>query len=377
MKNGWEKKQIRDILQLEYGKPLSSEDRKPIGRYPVYGANGEKARTDKFYFDKPSIIVGRKGSAGEVNLTESRFWPLDVTYFVTFDDHHYDLRFLYYLLTTLDLPSLAKGVKPGINRNEVYSQTTKVPTLPEQRRIVGILDEAFAGIATAKANAERNLQNARALFESYLNAVFTQRGDGWVEKSFEDLVEASCSLSYGIVQPGTESPNGLPVVRPTDLTTRIIELDNLKRIDPRLANSYGRTTLVGGELLLCVRGSTGVVSIASEKLAGGNVTRGIVPIRFNNSYIFQEFGYYSLVSDSVQQQIREKTYGAALMQINIRDLRKIAILFPKLPEQKKIVSRLDSLEYETKRLETIYRRKLVALDELKKALLHQAFSGKL
>ena len=182
MKTTWKDKRVGEIIRLEYGKPLVDSNRKLDGLYPVYGANGEKDRTDKFYHDKPSIIVGRKGSAGEVNLTEPMFWPLDVTYFVTFDEQRHDLRFLYYLLTTLDLPCLAKGVKPGINRNEVYSQVAKIPPLAEQRRIVGILDEAFEGIATAKANAEKNLQNARAVFESYLNAVFTQRGEGWVEK---------------------------------------------------------------------------------------------------------------------------------------------------------------------------------------------------
>ena len=105
----WREKSVGEFLRLEYGKPLDDEDRKPNGLYPVYGANGEKDRSDKFYFDKPSIIVGRKGSAGEVNLTEEKFWPLDVTYFVTFDERQHDLRFLFYLLTTLGLPSLASA----------------------------------------------------------------------------------------------------------------------------------------------------------------------------------------------------------------------------------------------------------------------------
>jgi type I restriction enzyme, S subunit len=100
-----------------------------------------------------------------VNLTEEKFWPLDVTYFATFDERRYALRFLYYLLTTLDLPSLAKGVKPGINRNDVYSQVTQIPPLSEQQRIVAVLDKAFAGIATAKANTDNNRQNARALIQ--------------------------------------------------------------------------------------------------------------------------------------------------------------------------------------------------------------------
>jgi len=197
MKALWQEKSVGEVLRLEYGKPLDDADRKPDGLYPVYGANGEKDRSDKSYFDRPSIIVGRKGSAGEVNLTEEKFWPLDVTYFVAFDERQHDLRFLFYLLKTLDLPCLAKGVKPGINRNEVYSQVTKIPPLPEQQRIVGLLDKAFDGIATAKANAEKNLQNARALFESHLQSVFTQRGEGRVEKRLADV----CVITSTLVDP--------------------------------------------------------------------------------------------------------------------------------------------------------------------------------
>lgn len=187
MRAEWRERSLGDILQLQYGKPLDDADRKPDGEFPVYGANGEKGRSDKFYCDKPSIVVGRKGSAGELNLTEPKFWPLDVTYFVTFDDCAYDLRFLYYLLSTLDLPGLAKGVKPGINRNEVYSQRVKTPPLNEQQRIVRTLDEALAGIATVKANAEKSLQNAKALFESHVHSIFGRPRSRWHERTLDQI----------------------------------------------------------------------------------------------------------------------------------------------------------------------------------------------
>lgn len=251
------------------------------------------------------------------------------------------------------------------------------PPLPEQQRIVGILDEAFERIATAKANCEKNLQNARALFESHLSDVFTRRGHGWVEKTLEEVADANCSLSYGIVQPGDEYTNGMAIVRPTDLTAKMISLSGLKRIDPALAAGYKRTALQGGELLLCVRGSTGVVSIASSELVGANVTRGIVPIRFNRSLLLSEFGFYLISSALVQSQIHAKTYGAALMQINIRDLRNVLLAFPALNDQERLAATLDELSEETQRLESLYQRKLAALDELKKSLLHQAFSGQL
>ena len=82
---GWVEKTLGEVIKLEYGKPLGKSLRKPDGLYPMYGANGIKGRTDEFYYNKKTIIVGRKGSAGEINLTEEKFWPLDVTYFVTFE----------------------------------------------------------------------------------------------------------------------------------------------------------------------------------------------------------------------------------------------------------------------------------------------------
>jgi type I restriction enzyme S subunit len=291
-----------------------------------------------------------------------------------------DCKFLYYYLSSI-VP-LLNDLGTGATFKELSGGKLKevpipFPPLPEQHRIVAILDEAFDGIATAKANAEQNLQNARALFESHLQAVFTERGEGWAERRLEDVVDAQCSLSYGIVQPGNDFPSGLPVVRPTDLTSKQITLDGLKRIDPKLADGYKRTKLRGGELLLCVRGSTGVTAVTSPELAGANVTRGIVPIVFEPSLLRQDFGYFLMISEMVQSQIRAKTYGAALMQINIGDLRKIAVSFPSLREQDEMTIKLEELSTETQRLESLYRQKLAALDELKKSLLHRAFSGAL
>lgn len=93
--------------------------------------------------------------------------------FVVFDDREYDLRFLYYLLSQLNLPSLAKGVKPGLNRNDVYAIDQWLPPLPEQERIVVILDDAFAAIATAAANAEKKRDALAELKQSILHKAFS------------------------------------------------------------------------------------------------------------------------------------------------------------------------------------------------------------
>jgi type I restriction enzyme S subunit len=130
-------------------------------------------------------------------------------------------------------------------------------------------------------------------------------------------------------------------------------------------------------LLLCVRGTTGTVGVATDELKGGNVTRGLVPVRFNPEIVRRDFGYYLLKSDSVQGQIRAKTYGAALMQINIRDVRDLLVRVPRLQEQDRAVKVLDDLEQDSHRLECLAQQKLAALDALKASLLHHAFTGQL
>jgi type I restriction enzyme S subunit len=252
-----------------------------------------------------------------------------------------------------------------------------LPPLAEQKRIVALLDEAFAGIDEAKVKAEANLSDANVLYESRLQDILTQGKPGWPEKRLEEVAASDCSLSYGIVQPGEELSGGLPIVRPTDLTTKYIHLSGLKRISGKLAEGYARTTLQGGELLLCVRGSTGALSIASEELAGANVTRGIVPIRFNCSLVLPAFGYYLISGGPVQNQIKAKTYGTALMQINIRDLRLISLSIPPLDEQGVLARDIADFHGKTLELTRNYEKKIANLVSLKNSLLNQAFAGEL
>ena len=384
MREGWQALPLGELCDVldHKRKPITKRDRE-AGEYPYYGATGVLDRVAGYLFDEPLVLVGEDGAkwgSGENTAfaVEGRVWVNNHAHVLRPNRDKLLDRWLIYHLNHSDLSAFVSGLTvPKLNQGSLREIPVPVPPLPEQQRIVALLDEAFAGLATAKANAERNLQNARAIFESHLESVFSHRGEGWVEMRLEEVADANCSLSYGIVQPGEEYGNGMPVVRPTDLTKKAIHLDGLKRIDPKLADGYKRTALRGGELLLCVRGSTGVVSIAAPELVGANVTRGIVPIRFDTTLLLPEFGYFLMRSDPVQSQIREKTYGAALMQINIRDLRVVLLPIPPLKEQPGIALKFDQLYAETQRLTRLYERKLAALEELKKSLLHQAFNGEL
>lgn len=170
---GWVDLKIGEILTLEYGKPLDKSDRKKDGLYPAYGANGIKARTNNYYCEKESIIVGRKGSAGELTLTENRYWPLDVTYFVEFDKMKYHLKFIYYMLSKLNLPSLATGVKPGINRNVVYSIKVSIPPIEEQKSVAIVLDKLSRKIQRLEGIYKKKIESTDQLKKSLLQKAFS------------------------------------------------------------------------------------------------------------------------------------------------------------------------------------------------------------
>ncbi|WP_194944584.1 restriction endonuclease subunit S [Limnohabitans sp. 2KL-3] len=384
MKAGWQIKPLGELCDIldNRRKPVTKSDR-IAGPYPYYGATGIQDFVSDFIFDEPLVLVGEDGAKWESG--ENTAFPIEGKCWV--NNHAHVLRpirerlidnWLIYFLNHSDLTEYVSGLTvPKLNQGSLREIRIPLAPMEEQRRIVTLLDEAFADIATAKANAEKNLQNARELFTRISGSVLAQYAKTSQEITLEALVEPDCSLSYGIVQPGDEVADGLHIVRPVDMTTDVVMLDGLKRIDPALANSYARTTLKGNDILLCVRGTTGTVALAHSELAGANVTRGIVPIRFDPAKLSQQFGYYLLRSEPAQLQIQAKTYGTALQQINIRDLRQLTLPVPAPQDQEVIVQRLSALEEETKQLTAAYENKLTALDDLKKSLLHQAFSGQL
>ena len=140
---GWRKAKVGSILDFQYGKGLKASERLDEGPVPVFGSNGVVGYTDEPLTALPSIIVGRKGSAGALNLCDGPSWTTDVAYFVEAPSF-LDLRFLYNALAALDLDRLGKGVKPGLSRSEAYEQIISLPPLAEQRRIVAKVDELMA-----------------------------------------------------------------------------------------------------------------------------------------------------------------------------------------------------------------------------------------
>jgi type I restriction enzyme, S subunit len=246
-----------------------------------------------------------------------------------------------------------------------------VPPLPEQERIVAKLDAAFAEIDGAFEAADAAAMNLSSLRSILYEQIIIQNCSTFTEYTLKEIVSENCSLSYGIVQPGEDVPNGLPIVRPVDMHKKFINTKLLKRINPLIADGYKRTILEGNELLMSVRGTTGIISVTSDVLEGANVTRGIIPIRFNSQLVERDFGYYAMLSHKVQKQISDATYGAALQQINVKDVKQIKIAIPAISEQKNIIDILSKIDKNLLLLERCSSQKTANINSLKSAILAQ------
>lgn len=139
----WVRAKVGKLLNFQYGKALSEDVRAEAGPVSVFGSNGVVGYCSKFLTEKPAIIIGRKGSAGALNLCNGPSWTTDVAYFVV-APAFFDIRYLYVALQTLDLDRLGKGVKPGLSRSDAYGLDLNVPPIAEQQRIIVKVEELMA-----------------------------------------------------------------------------------------------------------------------------------------------------------------------------------------------------------------------------------------
>jgi len=269
---------------------------------------------------------------------------------------------------------LVHVTKADLNKFEI-----PVPPLAEQERIVGILDEAFEGIAAATAQAEKNLHNARELFQSVLQSTFSQKGDDWEETTLGDEVEFLAGFAFKSSEY-TDSEDGIRLLRGDNIIQGEFRWEGVKRWPKVKAAEYAKFELAQNDVVLAmdrpwVTAGLKVASIEENDLPCLQVQRTArlrVGTELHWTYLF-----HLIRSSSFVQYILGGQTGLGVPHISGKQI--LAFQFPKppLPTQQAIVEKLDALSEETKALEAIYERKKAALTELKQSLLQKAFAGEL
>jgi type I restriction enzyme S subunit len=284
-------------------------------------------------------------------------------------------------LITNEIEKLRGGAaQQNLSLTQLNELEIPLPPLPEQQRIVSILDEAFAAIAKAKANAEQNLKNAKELFESYLQGVFEKKGDGWEEKK---LIEITSKIGSGATpRGGNESykSEGISLVRSMNVHDFEFREKNLAFIDDQQAKELNNVTLQENDVLLNITGaSVARCCVIPKEYLPARVNQHVSIIRAKKEIIDPIFLNLLLTSKFYKDQLLfTGEQGATRQAITKAQLEVFKIAFPKsINEQKSLMIRLGNLSRETKKLETIYQQKINDLEELKKSVLQKAFSGSL
>ncbi len=412
MKNGWEIKKLVDICDLQNGYAFQSKSYtefsntlnirmssiRPSGEFdPEHNIrflpDSFAQEYSQFLLAEGDLIIAMTDMAGNpkilglptlVERLNGRKFLLNQRVGKLHSlSKQVDTFYLRYFLSSPDIKEYYKargagGLQINISKKDVLSVTILIPPLSEQKQIVSIVDEAFEALDIAIDNTKQNLTNARELFDSYLNAIFTQKkGDGWFDRKLGDIA----TLRNGINFTKNSTGESIRIVGVKDFQDNfwmqedvlefvkvdgeLKEIDTLHKNDILTVRSNGSKELIGRCIL---------VGCISKKTSHSGFT---IRIRVERKDIYPPFIVHFLKSKELRKQLTASGGGISISSINQQGLSLIELSFPALEKQKSIVASIDELAIETQRLETIYKQKLNALNELKQSILHKAFTGEL
>ena len=396
MKKGWVIKPLGDVFETVTGNTPSKSNAEYYGRYiPLVkppelqdcelsdaedGLSEVGARVARVA-PPSSILVSCIGNLGKIGFnTVPVAFNQQINAIIPDRSHAIPEFFFYQVLSCRfrdQLESLASGTTVSIvNKSRFNSIEIVLPPLPEQQRIVGLPDGAFGGLATAQAHAAQNLQNARDLFESHLNAIFTQRGKGWVEHRLGDVFDIGSSKR---IRESEWASSGVPFYGGKE----IVRLSKVGFVvsDAYISEAkYGEYALryempQPGDLLITARGTIGVGYVVRYGDKFYYKDGNIISLR-EKTPTNPHFVLYAFRSKPVVAQFADLT-GATVTHLPIERAKNLLVSMPNFPTQCTVAEHLSNIETEAQRLESVYQRKLVVLEKLKKSLLHQAFSGEL
>ena len=273
----------------------------------------------------------------------------------------------------IEVESLTSGAtRKRISRKNLGLVEIPLPPIPEQKRIVALLDTVFADLEQTRAKTEQNLKNACELFDSYLQQVFSQKGEGWESILLGEIADLVDSLH---TTPKYINEGGFPMVRVTEIKKSGLSLKKAKRVDQETYEKFSKRhkSSVGDIILSRVGASYGIPVIVEmdEVFCLDQNTVLILP-KINSYWL-----YYFLLSPVAKEQIDSFVAGSAQPTVSMKSIRQLIVPIPSKLEQDRIEPEIKKVLSQSNQLIEIYTKKLEAIDELKKSILQKAFSGEL
>ena len=317
---GWRKCKLGDAIELLYGKGLKESDRKQ-GDIPVYGSNGIVGYHNDHLVKGPGIIIGRKGSVGEIKYSKRDFFPIDTTYYVVTKDGN-DMKFLYYYLLTLQLNTMnSHSAVPGLNRDNVYSLDILLPPLPEQKAIASVLGSLDDKIDLLHKENQTLEQLAETLFHQWF---IEEADDSWEESTIGDIIEILSGFPF---KSDTFNESGkYNIITIKAVQDGYLELSNADKINIVPNNMPSYCYLEQGDILLSLTGNVGrccFVDINNNLLLNQRVAK-LKPK--NNRDIAYTYIFFRM--QNTKQLLEEMAKGTAQPNLSPIELLQMKILIP-------------------------------------------------
>lgn len=355
---------LKDICSKD-SSSLKQKELLETGAYPVYGASGIAGYLNSYHQENEYIGIVKDGSGiGRVSFYPKKTSLIGTMQYIL-PKNGYNIRYIGYCLQSLDLSKYKQGAAiPHIYFRDYGERKVNVTDdLKEQQRIVSRLDSAFAHIDELKANAEKQLGEARALFQKALAKAMEPK-EGWEEKTLGEVAVFSQGIQVDVnLQTEKCSPDKVRFLRIIDVTQG--------NVPPRYIDDPGeRYYLKSDEIAMVRYGTVGYVCYGFEGVIANNLFK--ISIK-DKSKLQSNYLQFYLKSNLFQSHIRKGVGGAALPAIKFGDIKNLLLGVPPLSEQQRIVARLDALSDHVKALEENQRKVIAECDALKQALLRKVF----
>lgn len=362
---------IKDICDKGSSSLKQKDVENQNGKYPVFGASGLIGKIDTYHQNKEYIAIVKDGSGiGRVSFMPA-FSSVIGTLQYILPKKGYNIKYISYCLQSLDLANYKQGAAiPHIYFRDYGEYEVNVEENPdEQQRIVTYLDAEFAKIEALKANAEKQLQAAKDLFQAALKELLTPK-EGWVEKKFGDV----CSIrgEYGLNESATDY-NGVRYLRITDITDDG-EL-NSDKVSAKNDSNKNQESLEVGDILFARTGATVGKTLIYRKEFGKCVFAGyLIRYRTNPNIILPQYLFYYTHSTKYYEWVKNNQAAAAQPNISAQKYNGLVIDFPQnMAEQQQIANKLDAISAKVKALQTNYTETITLCNDLKQALLKKVF----
>jgi type I restriction enzyme S subunit len=391
-------KRLGDVVDVQSGFAFKSSEYSDSGHFLIRIANVQdgylslekpkyvalNAKTKRFELRAGDILTSLTGNVGRVAKVEPEHLPAALNQRVARlvpkpdagIDAQYLLRFLHSSAFSGFLEERAHGAaQANVSPSVIGEIPIPLPPLEEQQRIVAVLDEAFEGLARARAHAEANLQNARALIEAGLGTAFnpvTAKLNGW---DLSDL-SSMAKLSYGYTTKANSEPNGPKFLRITDIQDGTVDWDNVPFCSTP-PDDYERYRVKSGDILFARTGATTGKSYLMTDEIEAVAASYLIRLRLASMALKPEYLALFFQSDVYWETIRAGISGSTQGGFNASKLGELVVPVPPLAIQDVVISRLEEIQDQAARLTSTYFVKLQDLDDLRQSLLQKAFAGEL